>query len=202
LQGSKERILIATTSAGKLREFASLFANLPWTPVRPADVGVLLDVEETGTTFVENARLKAWANFHASGIPTVAEDSGLQIDALNGEPGVYSARWHGLPDGPVKNAYVLERLQGVPKSRRGCRYRCAIVFVDRDAREHIFEGVCAGRIADAPAGEGGFGYDPIVLIPGRGRTMAELSEEQKNEISHRGRAARKLIRHLRHYGRL
>src|SRR5207248_6366386 len=120
--GASERILIATTSMGKLREFASLLTDLPWNLIRPADIGLVLDVEETGATFVENARLKAWANFEASGLPTIAEDSGLEVDALNGEPGVYSARYHGLPDGPVKNAYVLERLAGVPASRRGCRY--------------------------------------------------------------------------------
>jgi len=131
---------------------------------------------------------------------TIGEDSGIEIDALNGEPGVYSARYHGLPDGPVKNAHILELLRDVPWSRRGCRYRCAIVLVDPNGAEGAFEGRCAGRIAFEPAGEGGFGYDPIMWIPRLGRTMAELTEAEKNRISHRGRAARKLARHLARIG--
>jgi len=160
----------------------------------------MLEVEETGTTFMENARLKAWAYFEATGMATVAEDSGLEIDALGGEPGVYSARYQGLPDGPLKNAYLLDRLNGIARTRRGCRYRCSIVLVDRDAHEHTFEGVCAAQIADSPAGTGGFGFDPIAFLPRFGRTMAELTDAEKNRISHRGRAARTLIRHLRRYG--
>lgn len=187
---------MATTNEGKIRELRALIGHLRVQLVSPLDVGVRPDVEETGTTFVENARLKARAYFAATGIPTLGEDSGLEIDALGGEPGVYSARYHGLPDGNIKNAHVLELLKAVPPSRRGCRYVCVMVLIDRGGAEHVFEGHCAGRIAPAAAGGGGFGYDPIVLIPRLGRTMAELSDAEKDRISHRGRAARKLVRYL------
>ena len=127
---------------------------------------------------------------------TVAEDSGLEINALGGRPGVHSARYEGLPDGPAKNARMLELLSGVPARRRGCRYRCAIVLIHPNGEERFFEGRCAGRIADAPSGENGFGFDPIFLIPRLGLTMAEVSDESKNRMSHRGRATHKLIRYL------
>jgi XTP/dITP diphosphohydrolase len=186
-------LLAATTNPGKLAELRALLPCL--TVLAPTDVGSLLPVEETGATFVENARLKAAAYHAATGLRTMGEDSGIEIDALNGEPGVYSARYKGLPDGPVKNAHILELLRDVPEGRRGCRYRCAIVLIDRDD-EQVFEGECRGRIARWPAGEGGFGYDPIFLVPRLRRTMAELSADEKNRISHRGRAVRKLARYL------
>jgi XTP/dITP diphosphohydrolase len=195
--GAAERastLLVATTNPGKLIELRALLPDL--TILAPPDVGALPPVEETGTTFVENARLKATAYHQVTGLRTMGEDSGIEIEALDGEPGVYSARYHGLPDGPVKNAHVLELLRDIPDRRRGCRYVCAIVFIDRDGREHIFQGQCRGRIARSPAGEGGFGYDPIFLVPRLGRTMAELSADEKNRISHRGLAVRKLARHL------
>lgn len=168
--------------------------------VSSRDVGIELSVEETGSTFEENARIKARAYFDAT-IPaergmTIGEDSGIAIDALGGEPGVYSARYHGLPDGPTKNAHILELLRDVPQSRRGCRYVCAIVLIQNDGTEEVFEARCAGRIALGPAGEGGFGYDPIMWIPRLGCTMAQLTETEKNAISHRGRAARRLAHHL------
>jgi XTP/dITP diphosphohydrolase len=187
-------LLVATTNQGKLRELHVLLPQLRL--LTPGDVGVDLTVEETGTTFVANARLKASAYWQVTGLRTMGEDSGIEIDALGGEPGVYSARYHGLPDGPIKNAHVLELLRDVPNARRGCRYVCAIVLVEADGRELVFEGACRGRIALTPAGEGGFGYDPVFLVPRLGRTMAELSAEEKNRISHRGRAVRKLARYL------
>jgi XTP/dITP diphosphohydrolase len=202
LSATSQPLLIATTNAGKVRELRVLLADLPYQVVTPADVGLSLDVEETGDTFVENARLKARAYHDATGLMTIGEDSGLEIDALGGEPGVYSARYHGLPDGPIKNAHVLELLRQVPTSRRGCRYRCAIVLLDPGGNEHVFEGKCAGRIAYEPAGNNGFGYDPIVLIPRLGQTVAELSDETKNRISHRGRASRQLVRFLRSTARV
>jgi XTP/dITP diphosphohydrolase len=189
-------LLVATTNAGKLRELRSLLEPLGWTILSPVDAGTVLTVEETGSTFAENARLKATAYAQASGALTIGEDSGIEIDALGGEPGVYSARYHGLPDGPIKNAHVLELLRDVPASRRGCRYVCSIVLQRPGGDEQVFEGRCAGRIAFEPAGNGGFGYDPIMLIPRLGKTMAELSEAEKNRLSHRGRAARKLARYL------
>lgn len=193
---TNRRLLIATTNEGKLVELAHLLADLTWELIAPAQLGLALHVEEQGTTFVENARLKASAYFEATGVATLAEDSGLEIDALGGQPGVHSARYHGLPDGPAKNAHILDLLDGVPPAARRCRYVCAMVLIEADGRQSVFEGRCAGQIALAPAGTGGFGFDPIVLIPRLGRTMAELSEAEKNRVSHRGRAARKLLRHL------
>lgn len=189
-----ETLLVATTNLGKLVELRALLPR--FAILAPPDVGALPPVDETGSTFVENARLKAVAYHEATGLRTMGEDSGIEIDALHGEPGVYSARYHGLPDGPVKNAHVLELLHNVPDPRRGCRYVCAIVLVEQDGREHVFAGVCRGRVARAPAGDGGFGYDPIFLVPRLGRTMAELPAEEKNRVSHRGRAVRKLARYL------
>jgi XTP/dITP diphosphohydrolase len=190
------QLLLATTNEGKVRELRTLLAALPSTLLSPADVGVSLVVEETGTAFVENARIKARAYFDASGLPTIAEDSGLEIDALAGEPGVFSARYHGLPDGPIKNAHILDLLAGLPPSRRRCRYVCAIVHVDAEGEERAFQGTCSGRVAQAPEGTGGFGFDPIVFLPRLGRTVAQLSDEEKNRISHRGKAARQLVRHF------
>lgn len=187
-------LLVATTNQGKLVELRALLPHLRI--LTPPDIGSELAVDETGRTFVENARLKASAYHLATGLCTMGEDSGIEIDALNSEPGVYSARYHGLSDGPVKNAHMLELLRDVPDPRRGCRYVCVIVLIDQNGQEHVFEGECRGRIARAPAGEGGFGYDPIFLVPSLGRTMAEISAEEKNRISHRGRAVRKLTRYL------
>ena len=187
-------LLVATTNQGKVSELRELLPGIRL--LTPADAGVQLEVEETGRTFSENARLKACAYSEATGLRTIGEDSGIEIDALGGEPGVYSARYHGLPDGPVKNAHVLELLGEVPEAERGCRYVCAIALVSPGEREQIFEGECRGRIASEPAGEGGFGYDPIFFVPRLGRTMAELSAAEKNGISHRGRAVQELARYL------
>jgi non-canonical purine NTP pyrophosphatase (RdgB/HAM1 family) len=189
-------LLIATTSDGKLRELSALLAPLPIRLVTPTTLGATLEVEETGSTYEENARLKATAYVHETGMATLAEDSGLEIDALGGEPGVYSARYKGLPDGPVKNAHVLELLQDVPADRRTCRYVCCIVYIDEQGQEFVFEGRCEGQIATEPRGSGGFGFDPIVFVPEAGATMAELPEEEKNRISHRARAAQQLIAYL------
>jgi XTP/dITP diphosphohydrolase len=190
-------LLVATTNAGKVRELEALLTGLPIRLLLPADLGLQMDVEETGVTFAENADIKARAWFERTRMPTLAEDSGLEVDALGGEPGVYSARYLGLPDGAVKNARLLDMLRDVPPSRRGCRYVCVVSLITADGAKHEFDGRCAGRIAFAPAGEGGFGFDPIMLIPRLGRTIAELPDEEKNRISHRGRAARKLVRYLR-----
>ncbi len=190
-------LLVATTNEGKVRELRALLDGLPMRLIRPADLGLKMDIAETGSTYAENAALKAQAWFEKTGLPTLAEDSGLEIDALGGEPGVLSARYLDLPDGAIKNAHVLDMLQGVPTSRRGCRYVCVINLIEGEGQSRFFEGRCAGRIAFEPAGEGGFGYDPIMLIPRLGQTVAELPEDEKNRISHRGRATRKLARYLR-----
>lgn len=195
-------LLLATSNQGKIRDLRLCLANTGWNLLTPADVGLALEVDETGSTYVENARLKAEAYFKARGLPTLGEDSGMEVDALDGEPGIYSARWRGLPDGPIKNAAMIETLASVPPSRRTCRYRCAVVYLEPAGREQVFEGRCAGRITQAPRGEGGFGFDPIVEIPRLGRTLAELSDEERIAVNHRGRAVRQLTRYLRHRRRL
>ena len=192
-----ERLLLATTSAGKQRELRALLGDLPLAFVTPADLGLTFVPEETGTTFAANAAQKAHAYRDATGLPTLAEDSGLEVDALGGAPGVHSARWEGLPDGAEKNALLLSRLAQVPWDERGARYVCHMVLIDRRGAEHHAEGECRGRIALEARGEGGFGYDPVMYVPALGRTMAELAPAEKDRISHRGAAAAQLRAILR-----
>jgi XTP/dITP diphosphohydrolase len=187
-----DRLLLATTSAGKQRELRALLGDLPLTLVTPADLGLTLVPDETGTTFAANAAIKAHAYQAAAGMPTLAEDSGLEVDALDGAPGVYSARWEGLPDGPEKNALLLRRVADVPPERRGCRYVCHMVLIDGSGAEHHAEGECRGTVAYEQRGSGGFGYDPLFYVPECGQTMAELPAAEKDRLSHRGAAAAQL----------
>jgi len=184
-------LLLATTNQGKLREFREMFSDLPLTLTTLDEQGIDLDVEETGVTFAENALLKARAYTRASGLLTLAEDSGLEIDALGGEPGVYSARW---PDReipyPERFTRILQRMAGLPPKQRTARFRCMIALAGTDGWHELVEGVQEGQIANTPRGEHGFGYDPIFLVPALGRTTAELLPEEKHRNSHRGRAAR------------
>lgn len=184
-------LLLATTNRHKLKEFRAIFADLPFHLLSLNDLKLDMDVEETGTTFAENARLKALAYAQASGMLTLADDSGLEIDALGGAPGVYSARFLG-PDVSYEERFrsILEQLQGLPTEQRTARFRCVIVLAEPSGYYRSVAGVVEGVIADAPRGEYGFGYDPIVLLPELGKTMAELKPDEKNRISHRGRAAR------------
>lgn len=126
----------------------------------------------------------------------MGEDSGLEVDALGGAPGIFSARYAGLPDGSIKNAHLLDLLRAVPQRRRRCQYRCALVLAEAEGREHLWEGACVGRIAQEPAGDGGFGFDPIFFVPRLGRTLAQLSNEERLGVNHRGRAARQMARYL------
>ncbi len=188
------KVLLATTSRGKVREWRELLAGLPVELLLPADLGIVLEVEETGTTFRANADLKARA-YHAAlgeqaGIWTLAEDSGLEVAALGGEPGVWSARWGGTSNYGVKMRLLLERLRDVPERERGCRYVCAVTLIAPEGTVHRCRGEVRGRIALEPRGSGGFGYDPLFFVPSKGRTMAELSPAEKHAISHRARAAR------------
>jgi XTP/dITP diphosphohydrolase len=184
------KLLIATHNRGKLREYADLLAGLPLTLVTPDDLGLDLDVAESGATYADNARLKASAYAQASGLLTLADDSGLEVDALDGAPGVRSARY-ALGDDADRVTALLRALAdaGVPDERRSARFRCVIALVAPDGRSWSAEGECAGRIIDTPRGSGGFGYDPIFYIPSHYCTMAELPAEEKNRISHRARAA-------------
>lgn len=184
-------ILMATTNRHKLEEYRTIFAGLPYRLLSLHDRQIDLDVEETGTTFAENAELKALTYAGVSGMLSLADDSGLEIDALGGAPGVYSARFAGK-DTPYEERFrlILAQLNGLPEEQRTARFRCAITIAEPAGFHRTVEGVIEGRIADAPRGTHGFGYDPIFLVPEAGKTTAELAPEQKNRISHRGKAAR------------
>jgi XTP/dITP diphosphohydrolase len=185
------RLLIATTSAGKLREWQSLLADLPLEVVSLRDAGISFDVDETGSTFAQNAVLKVEAYGRASGLLTLAEDSGLSVAALGGGPGVHSARWEG-PDYAHKNALLIRLLDGKTGQARACRYACVAALRHPDGRGWQVRGELRGQIASAAAGSGGFGYDPIFYVPRLKRTLAEVSVDEKDRISHRGRAARRV----------
>ena len=183
-------LLVATTNLHKLEEYRAIFSDLPYRLLSLRDIRLDMDVEETGSTFAENAELKARSYTQASGLLTLADDSGLEIDALGGAPGVFSARFAGEDTSYEERFHlILERLKGLPIEQRGARFRCAIAIAEPSGPTRLVEGVIKGVIADAPRGERGFGYDPIFLIPEIGMTTAELTAEDKNRISHRGRAA-------------
>ena len=188
---NRPRLLLATTSTDKIREYRQILADLAVELVEPRDLGLSLEVEETGQTFRENADLKALAYHQASGLACLAEDSGFEVDALGGAPGVQSARWAG-GDYQRKNRLVVERLAGLEGLARRCRYVCEIALVVPGRGLHHARGTLTGRVADAPRGTGGFGYDPIFYLPRLRRTIGELSERQKHALSHRGRAGRRL----------
>lgn len=189
----RRAILLATTNPHKIEEFREILAGAPFELVSPADVGVRVALDETGTTFEQNAVLKAVAYAEAANLPTLADDSGLEIDALGGEPGVYSARWAGEHTPyPERFRILFGRLAGVPDDARAARYRCAIAIAEPPpyGLYDVVEGTLEGRIAREAAGSGGFGYDPIFLVPEAGRTVGQMSAEEKHRISHRGRAGR------------
>lgn len=183
-------LLLATTNRHKLEEYRAIFSDLPLKLLSLRDVHLDLDVEETGQTFAENAELKARAYAQAAGMLCLADDSGLEIDALGGAPGVLSARFAGKETSYAERfRLILAQLQGLPEERRTARFRCAIALAEPSGYSRVVEGVIEGVIADRPRGEHGFGYDPIFLVPELRKTMAELTPEQKKRISHRGRAA-------------
>jgi XTP/dITP diphosphohydrolase len=184
------RLLIATTNRHKLEELEAILWDVPFQLCSLQDVGVEMDVEETGQTFAENATIKARAYAKATGLLCLADDSGLEIDALGGAPGVYSARFAGR-ETPYEERFriILEKMQGLTGSQRSARFRCAIAVAEPTGFCRVVEGTIEGRIADRPRGEHGFGYDPIFLVPGLEKTTAELLPGQKNWISHRARAA-------------
>ncbi len=185
-------LLVATTNRHKLEEYRTIFSDIPFQLLSLNDIRLDLDVEETGTTFQENAEIKALTYARASGILSLADDSGLEIDALNGAPGIYSARFAGV-DTPYEEKFrlIFERLHGVPVAQRTARFRCVITIAEPSGYHESVEGSIEGIITDVPRGANGFGYDPIFLVPELGKTTAEMPPEQKHQISHRGRAARK-----------
>ena len=187
-----QRLLLATNNAGKIAEFRHLLAGCGWELVTPTELGLKLQVEESGQSYAENATMKALSFARASGLITLADDSGLEVDALNGRPGIMSARYAG-PDRTDEERVeaLLTELRDVPDERRGARFRAAIAIAAADGRVETVEGTVEGRIARAPRGAHGFGYDPVFLLPDRGLTTAELPSDEKHAISHRGVAARK-----------
>lgn len=183
------KLLVATHNRGKVAEFAEILADLDVAWLSLDDVGVTEDVAETGDTFQANAELKALAYARQTGLLTLADDSGLEVDALGGQPGVYTARYGGPGLNHVDRYQLLLRnLQGVPPAARSARFRCVIVLANPDGILGATPGVCEGQIAHAPAGDGGFGYDPVFFLPDRRQTMAQLPSAVKHQISHRGRA--------------
>jgi XTP/dITP diphosphohydrolase len=186
------RLLIATNNQGKLAEYEALLDGCGWEIVSPADLGLDLSVEETGDDYATNARLKAEAYACASGVLTLADDSGIEIDALDGRPGPFSARYAGPNQTDEEGVeLVLSEMNNVPAEDRDARFRCVIVLARPDGAGQIVEGECPGLITNGPRGSNGFGYDPIFYLPELGKTMAELNFDEKNKISHRSRAAKK-----------
>ncbi|MGH8177148.1 MAG: RdgB/HAM1 family non-canonical purine NTP pyrophosphatase [Steroidobacter sp.] len=191
------RVVLATNNRGKLRELRALLAPLGF-DVAPQSHYTSDSAEETGLTFIENAILKARHASRAAGLPAIADDSGLEVDALHGAPGVYSARYAGEGASDADNLRKLvAKLRDVPAAQRSARYQCALAYLrwDADPSPLIVQASWEGSIVDTPRGSGGFGYDPVFEIEG-GRTAAELSAEEKNRLSHRGKALRLLVEQL------
>lgn len=190
------KAVLASNNPGKLKELNEILSGLGMEVISQREAGYDLDVEESGTTFEENSWLKARAACRVSGMIAIADDSGLVVDALGGAPGVYSARY-GSPelDDRGRTALLLKNMEG--EENRACRFVSVITCCFPDGRKLVARGVCEGRVAFAPQGENGFGYDPIFYLPEKGKTFAQLSEEEKNAISHRGRAIAKLAELLR-----
>ncbi|MDJ0330967.1 XTP/dITP diphosphatase [Planococcus sp. S3-L1] len=188
-----KKIVIATQNKGKAKDFEALLAPLGYKVLTLLDVAQDLDVEETGVTFEENAILKAEAVSKVLGIPVISDDSGLEIDALNGEPGVYSARYAGAAKSDSANIdKVLEKMSGVPENGRTARFRCVLAVAAPNEKTETFSGSCEGIILSTPQGNNGFGYDPIFYVPAQRKAMAELLPHEKAAISHRGNALREL----------
>jgi XTP/dITP diphosphohydrolase len=188
-----ERLVVATANSGKLREFRALLAGLPFELTSLAELK-LPSPQETGATFLANAILKARHAATLTGCAAIADDSGIEVDALGGAPGVYSARYAGSgADDAANNTKLLTALQGVPLDGRRARYRCALVFIEAaDAPPQIAQATWEGLILEAPRGSGGFGYDPCFWLPDLNKSAAELAPEEKNRLSHRGKALRAL----------
>lgn len=201
----KSRIVFATGNAGKIREIKEILADLDMEVVSMKEAGVAVDAEENGNTYEENALIKVRAVAEALKAAgegqndiVMADDSGLEVDYLNKEPGIYSARYLGEDTSyRIKNQNLIDRLEGVEDEKRTARFVCAIAAMLPGGRELTTRGIIEGRIGYEERGEGGFGYDPIFYVPEFGKSTAELSEEEKNAVSHRGRALRAMKEELK-----
>jgi XTP/dITP diphosphohydrolase len=192
------KLLLATNNQAKVREYKSLLKDLPLELVTLAEQGIISVVDEVGESLEENARLKAGALARESRLPALADDSGLEVDALGGEPGRLSARYAGEGASDRDRIdYLLARLKGVPWERRSARFRCVIAIATPEGEVELCSGECPGFISFEPKGEQGFGYDPVFYLPELDKTMAELPLEIKNQVSHRGEAARQACQVLR-----
>ena len=192
------KIVLSTDNAHKLREFREILAGSGIELISKKEAGCFIDVEENGSTFEENAFIKAEAVCRATGLPAIADDSGLCVEALDGAPGVYSARYGGEGlDDVQRYQLLLKNMEG--KENRTAKFVSSIACVFQNGDVLTAEGECAGEITNGPRGEGGFGYDPIFLLPQLGRTMSEISAEEKNAVSHRGNALRAFREKLAEY---
>jgi XTP/dITP diphosphohydrolase len=195
-----KQIVLASNNPGKVREIGQMLADLDL-QVLPQSAFNIEEVEETGLSFVENAILKARHAADTSGLPAIADDSGLEVDALNGAPGIYSARYAGAGATDIQNLQkLLSELEKVPQEQRTARFQCLLVYMRhaQDPTPLICQGTWEGRITFEPSGESGFGYDPVFFVPSHNCTSAELAPEVKNSLSHRGQALRQLVADLGH----
>jgi XTP/dITP diphosphohydrolase len=195
---TQPQLVIATNNPGKVTEFRDLLSDCGWEVIAPSDIGISVEVDETGTTYAENARLKAQAFCEASGLPAIADDSGLEVDALGRDPGVlhHLNGWDGN-NNDERMQILLDAMKDVPHGKRAGQFYSVIVVVMPDGREIAEQGVIEGTITLAPAGSYGWGYDPLFLLPERGVTLAQLSDAEKNRISHRAVAFDKVRRRLK-----
>lgn len=182
-----KKIILASNNKNKIREISEILSPLGYEVISQRDAGADFEVEETGTTFAENAAIKARAVYEYCKTAVIADDSGLEVDYLNGAPGVYSHRYAGENATDAdRNARLLNELSGVPDEKRGAQFTCVICFIDENGREEFVKGVCRGKIGYEPIGENGFGYDPVFMCGEK--SFAQISPEEKNKISHRAKA--------------
>ena len=192
------KVVLASNNANKLREMKAILAPLGWEILSQKEAGVHVEPEENGTTFEENSFIKAQAVMEAAGLPAIADDSGVAVDALGGEPGVYSARYGGdaCEDDKARNRLLVKNMEAVPEGKRTGRFVSVITMVSPDGSKVVARGELLGEILREEKGDGGFGYDPLFYIPSEGCTMAELTAERKNELSHRAVALQKFVAQL------
>ena len=190
--------VLASNNAHKLREFSEIFSTLGLNVISLEQAGVMVDPEENGTTFAENAMIKARAVYEICKLPTVSDDSGLCVDALDGQPGVYSARYGDQPDDAARRAYLMNKMLGLSGEKRAAHFTSAIACILDDNTKFTVEGYCHGYVAETEAGNGGFGYDCMFCpVEYGGKTFAEITADEKNKISHRGRALEKFVEKIK-----
>lgn len=190
-------IIIASNNKGKIREFKKILEPIGYNVISQSEAGLNVEVEETGTTFRENAELKARAIYNLMHTAVLSDDSGIEVDYLNGEPGIYSARYMGLSSDEERRNCVLDKLENVEEEKRTARFVCCICYIDENGNEKFAEGYWNGKIATEAKGENGFGYDPIFIPEGENITSAEMLPEEKNRVSHRAKALENLLKILK-----